>query len=317
MRRVIACTERSLCVWDSRSKGKNQQIFSIKPIEHSPQCVCSVPYANHMLEDTVLFGDDQGCINLLTISAKDLANKNSKGEKKYSQTLPVDPSKITQYEIDCPIDCNCPNTPIWANYLEKRPCYLLCYIASFYSYMYIVYFLFSPIRRRKLHDDWVLRVSVSTTILTHIIRHCINTATDTYILMKSPPLSLQIKYFTELRCFASCSPSSTSSFVLEEVERIYDDKIDDSEIRGVSIPKGVNAFEYCARANIIATGGVDKVIRVWHPHIFSRPTGKLIGHLFTIVDIACNEKDQHIISLSTARVFRIWDIHTLTSLQVG
>ena len=46
------------------------------------------------------------------------------------------------------------------------------------------------------------------------------------------------------------------------------------EQRGVGIPKGVNAFDYCARANIIATGGVDKVIRVWHPHIWSRPTGK-------------------------------------------
>lgn len=46
------------------------------------------------------------------------------------------------------------------------------------------------------------------------------------------------------------------------------------EVHGVSIPKGVNAFAYCARANIIATGGIDKVIRVWHPHIFSRPTGK-------------------------------------------
>ena len=45
-------------------------------------------------------------------------------------------------------------------------------------------------------------------------------------------------------------------------------------------------------------------------------SGKLIGHLFTVVDICCNEKDQHIISLSTARVIRIWDIHTLTSLQV-
>ena len=49
---------------------------------------------------------------------------------------------------------------------------------------------------------------------------------------------------------------------------------------------------------------------VFHP-------GKLIGHLFTIVDITMNEKDQHIISLSTARVFRIWDIQTLTCLQVG
>lgn len=30
--------------------------------------------------------------------------------------------------------------------------------------------------------------------------------------------------------------------------------------------------------------------------------GKMTGHLFTIVDICINEKDQHIISLSTARV---------------
>lgn len=35
------------------------------------------------------------------------------------------------------------------------------------------------------------------------------------------------------------------------------------------------------------------------PAFFS---GKLLGHLFTIVDIAVNEKDQQLISLSTARV---------------
>lgn len=51
------------------------------------------------------------------------------------------------------------------------------------------------------------------------------------------------------------------------------------EIRGLSVPKGLNAFDYCAKANIIATGGVDKIVRVWHPHIFSRPTGKLLNHI--------------------------------------
>ena len=35
------------------------------------------------------------------------------------------------------------------------------------------------------------------------------------------------------------------------------------------------------------------------PAFFS---GKLLGHLFTIVDVAVNEKDQQLISLSTARV---------------
>ncbi|PIK60351.1 hypothetical protein BSL78_02720 [Apostichopus japonicus] len=122
----------------------------------------------------------------------------------------------------------------------------------------------------------------------------------------------QVKYLPDLECFASCSASSTSSFILETIDRLKDNQ----NIRPVAIPRGVNAFAFCSRANVIATGGNDKMVRIWHPHIFTRPTGKLIGHLFTIIDIAVNEKDQHVISLSTARVFRIWDIHTLTSLQV-
>ena len=71
-----------------------------------------------------------------------------------------------------------------------------------------------------------------------------------------------------------------TSFILRRLTSKKDDKYakrrkkrEAEEPRGVGIPKGVNAFEYCAKANIIATGGVDKVIRVWHPHIWSRPTG--------------------------------------------
>jgi hypothetical protein len=44
--------------------------------------------------------------------------------------------------------------------------------------------------------------------------------------------------------------------------------------------------------------------------------GKLIGHMFTLVDIVCNEEDQHLISLSSERVFRVWDLGTLKCLQV-
>ncbi|XP_052272714.1 WD repeat-containing protein 64-like isoform X3 [Dreissena polymorpha] len=236
IRRAACCTERSIIIWDNRSKGKNQHVFAIKPFDHSPQCMVSIAKPGAVLEDLVLFGDNQGYINLLTLAAKDLTMKNSKGGEK----KPAKDQNILHV--------------IEPNRLSV------------------------PLVKRKIHDDWVTCV----------------------------------KYFPELHCFASCSPSSKISFVLEEIDRIYDNQ----EPRSVSIPKGVNAFDYCVKANIIATGGVDKIIRVWHPHIFSRPTGKLLGHLFTIVDICCNERDQHIISLSTARVFRVWDIHTLTSLQV-
>ena len=51
-------------------------------------------------------------------------------------------------------------------------------------------YISSPIKKKKLHDDWVLR----------------------------------IKYFPELRCFASCSPSSTASFVLDEVDKVFPDE---------------------------------------------------------------------------------------------
>ena len=86
--------------------------------------------------------------------------------------------------------------------------------------------------------------------------------------------------------------------------------------RQVAINKGLNTFCYCSRANLIATGGVDKVIRLYNPLVVNKTCGKLIGHQFTLVDIVCNEEDQHLISLSSERVFRVWDLATLKCLQV-
>ncbi|XP_069619042.1 WD repeat-containing protein 64-like [Ranitomeya imitator] len=132
--------------------------------------------------------------------------------------------------------------------------------------------------RRKLHHDWVVK----------------------------------IKYFPEINLFASSSPDSIHSFVLDHVNRIKDD----GSVNVFSVPEGVTTFAYCVKANIIATGGADKVIRLWHPNFMKKSMEKLVGHLYSIADISVNEKDQHIISLSTARGFRVWDIYTLSLLQV-
>ncbi|XP_026560791.1 WD repeat-containing protein 64 [Pseudonaja textilis] len=132
--------------------------------------------------------------------------------------------------------------------------------------------------KRKLHDDWVIRV----------------------------------KYIPALNCFGSCSFDSIHSLVLDDLKRIEDNL----PVREFSIPRGVNAFTYCVKANIIVTGGEDKILRLWHPNINTKPVGKLIGHLFTITEIVTNEKDQYIISLSTAKIFRVWDIQTLSLMQV-
>ncbi|XP_015280051.1 PREDICTED: WD repeat-containing protein 64, partial [Gekko japonicus] len=132
--------------------------------------------------------------------------------------------------------------------------------------------------KRKLHDDWVVKV----------------------------------KYIPALNCFVSCSLDSVHSLVLDDLKRLEDNL----PVRDFSVPRGVNAFTYCAKANIIVTGGEDKVLRLWHPNINTKPVGKLMGHLFSIMEIVTNEKDQHIISLSTGKIFRVWDIHTLSLMQI-
>uniref|UniRef100_A0A8C2VJD0 WD repeat domain 64 n=1 Tax=Chinchilla lanigera TaxID=34839 RepID=A0A8C2VJD0_CHILA len=132
--------------------------------------------------------------------------------------------------------------------------------------------------KRKLHNDWVMKV----------------------------------RYIPSLNCFGSCSLDSVHSLVFESLKRLGDNL----PVREFAMPKGANTFCYCVKANVIITGGEDKVLRLWHPYISTKPVGKLVGHMFSITEIVTNEKDQHIISLSSAKVFRVWDIQTLSLLQV-
>ncbi|XP_056344565.1 WD repeat-containing protein 64 isoform X3 [Oenanthe melanoleuca] len=134
------------------------------------------------------------------------------------------------------------------------------------------------IPKRKLHDDWVGK----------------------------------IRYFSSLKCFGSCSTDSNNSFILDDIKRLEDHL----PVKEFSVPKGVNAFTYCGKANVIVTGGNDRILRLWNPVVNLSPVGKLFGHKHSVVEIVTNEKDQHVISLSCAKVFRVWDIQSLSPLQV-
>ncbi|XP_051867223.1 WD repeat-containing protein 64-like [Pristis pectinata] len=135
-----------------------------------------------------------------------------------------------------------------------------------------------PILRRKLHSEWVLRV----------------------------------KYFPHLNSFVSCSSDSVHSVVLDDIRKLGDCQ----PIRTLSVPRGVNAFDYCEKANTFVTGGEDKIVRLWNPNMFSKPKALLIGHNCIITEVVINEADQHIISLSTEGMFRVWDVQTIAVLQV-
>ncbi|KAH3845798.1 hypothetical protein DPMN_088087 [Dreissena polymorpha] len=62
----------------------------------------SIAKPGAVLEDLVLFGDNQGYINLLTLAAKDLTMKNSKGgEKKPAKDQNIlhviEPNRLSVY----------------------------------------------------------------------------------------------------------------------------------------------------------------------------------------------------------------------------
>ncbi|XP_068795383.1 WD repeat-containing protein 64 [Struthio camelus] len=228
LKRVVAVTERTVIVWDYKSKGSQSNCFVIKPMENGLLCVCTVTASDHLAKDNILMGDDGGYVNLLTVTSDDFGLKQSKAKKK------------SQFHI-----------------LDSK---------NF------------KIVKRKLHDDWVMKV----------------------------------KYISDLNCFGSCSLDSIHSFVLGDIKRLEDNM----PVKEFSVPKGVNAFTYCGKSNVIVTGGDDRLLRVWHPNINTKPIGKLPGHLHSVVEIVTNEKDQHVISLSSAKIFRVWDMQTLTLLQV-
>ncbi|NWI16934.1 WDR64 protein, partial [Crypturellus soui] len=167
LKRVVAVTERTIIVWDYKSKGNQSNCFVIKPMENGLLCVCTVTASDHLAKDNILMGDDGGYVNLLTVTSDDFGLKQSKAKKK------------SQFHV-----------------LDSK---------NF------------KIVKRKLHDDWVMKV----------------------------------KYISDLNCFGSCSIDSIHSFVLGDIKRLEDSM----PVKEFSVPKGVNAFTFCGKSNVIVTGG--------------------------------------------------------------
>ncbi|GFR67941.1 WD repeat-containing protein 64 [Elysia marginata] len=91
----ISCSQKgAISVWTGKS------LFTVKPIEHSPQCLACLPNTSGSPEDRLLYGDDQGYVNLITILAKDLTMKNSKGDKRGSNSnaigYVIEPNKLSK-----------------------------------------------------------------------------------------------------------------------------------------------------------------------------------------------------------------------------
>ncbi|KAF3825900.1 hypothetical protein GH733_006727 [Mirounga leonina] len=72
------------------------------------------------------------------------------------------------------------------------------------------------------------------------------------------------------------------------------------------ICKGVKAFSFCKRKNLLLTGGMDRIIRVWNPYLPGKPTGMLKSHTAPVIYIHVSAEDNKIFSMSTDNTIKVF-----------
>ncbi|XP_032170511.1 WD repeat-containing protein on Y chromosome-like [Mustela erminea] len=72
------------------------------------------------------------------------------------------------------------------------------------------------------------------------------------------------------------------------------------------IYKGVKAFSFCKRKNLLLTGGMDRIIRVWNPYLPGKPTGMLKSHTAPVIYIHVSAEDNKIFSMSTDNTIKVF-----------
>ncbi|CAF4550099.1 unnamed protein product [Rotaria sp. Silwood1] len=75
------------------------------------------------------------------------------------------------------------------------------------------------------------------------------------------------------------------------------------------IHKGVKTFDLCTEKNVLVTGGMDRVIRLWNPYLPSRPVARLRGHNAPVFLVKIAVEDDRVFSISTDKTVLIFIIY--------
>lgn len=67
------------------------------------------------------------------------------------------------------------------------------------------------------------------------------------------------------------------------------------------IHKGVKTFDLSTVKNVLVTGGMDRVIRLWNPYLPSRPVARLRGHNAPVFLVKIVEEDDRLFSISAEK----------------
>uniref|UniRef100_A0A7M4EKC8 WD repeat-containing protein on Y chromosome n=1 Tax=Crocodylus porosus TaxID=8502 RepID=A0A7M4EKC8_CROPO len=115
----------------------------------------------------------------------------------------------------------------------------------------------------------------------------------------------QIKFIPELNLVASCSATDKGAMVLTALPLNNQGKPQSSAI---ALKKGILCFDYSPRMNVLVTGGLDPLIRIWNPYVTNSPITMMKGHVTAVTHVIVSGYRNTILSISKDKNIRIWDL---------
>ncbi|CAB3986376.1 WD repeat-containing on Y chromosome-like isoform X1 [Paramuricea clavata] len=120
----------------------------------------------------------------------------------------------------------------------------------------------------------------------------------------------RLRYYHSNDMLMSCSGNGRDSLIMRGVMKNAHDKV---YIYKVS--KGIDCFDYSKDLNVIATGGLDHVVRLWNPYVTAKPVAILRGHISRVLDVIIEEQKGTVFSYDCDTVIKAWDIREHYCIQ--
>jgi len=118
----------------------------------------------------------------------------------------------------------------------------------------------------------------------------------------------KVQYLPDISCFLStCQDPQTALYFGDfngKKSQVY-----------FKVNKGVMCFDYSPVLNIIVTGGMDYLLRVWNPYVNNKAIVLLKGHTKPINHVIINASKNQVISIDRGRSLRVYDLRDQTCLQ--
>lgn len=118
----------------------------------------------------------------------------------------------------------------------------------------------------------------------------------------------KVQYLPDVDCFlSSCQSPQTALF--------FGDFAGKKTRVHFKVNKGVLSFAYSQSLNIIVTGGMDYLVRVWNPYVNSKAIVLLRGHTKPVNHVVINDIRNQVISVDKGRSLRVFELRDQTCLQ--